>query len=176
MTELVLLTSNRPMKRLETGFEFEAEEVVGVIEGNRTLLKYDYRTTGNEVSVDTGIDGQLADRIIEAFRITEGFSRYSGTYINCHLFIFFALNKARSLEGDAWISQAGENVGVYDTEVGKPYATSDLNGNVSHSFMGISQRGKGLSVLGYGGDLTICDTETLLRLYEADAIFEANLD
>jgi hypothetical protein len=177
VSELILLTSFNVLKRAETGFSFEADEVVGVVaEGRKTLVKHRYRLTGDELETETGIHDTPADKITEAFERTLGFHEATPTFINCHLFVFFAMGVARDLEGYSWLPlEIKDPVDLNATQAGIPYSTVTAEGSISHTLLGTSVEGKSLSVLGNYGLLAMCDNETLVNLYEASSLHQVVL-
>jgi len=176
MSELLLLTSSRSITsaKIETPFEFE--EVVGVIKDDRTQVKPVHRLDGSEQEVSTGISGDMAERIVESFVSTRGFDRNRSSDINCHLFVFFAMGRARALEGNAWIPLLTKSVSSQETEPGIPYATVTREGNISHSLLGTSLIGRSLSLLGNKGALSICSNEMLMNLYKGWLLGKTAID
>jgi hypothetical protein len=178
MNELIVLKSPRSLiYREQPNRTFEADEIVGVVDAGQTITKFGYEPS--KLSYESSI--QLAEgqpeRIIDAYERTAASPPELREYINCHIFAFYALGKARKLkQHDIYPTRPLVQVDHENLCAGISYATVLKSGIVNHSLLGTGDGSKSLSVLGDHGIFALMKNETLKNFYGADRVVMMDLD
>lgn len=176
MNELLVVKSPQFLHRDSTGFSFYTEEVVGITDDGRTLTKYGYKPSSGDFEDSISLAQGQPDRVTEAFERTAASIPGLKDYINCHMFVYFALGRAKHLKQQKHYPGVALASTSYDTlSAGVPYSTVLPNGVISHSLLGVGASDESLSVLGDNGILAVMKNDTLAKLYEADQMVEMSL-
>lgn len=163
--------------RIETtGFEFETEEIVGIVNGNTTISKYGHKHTADELEGIVPVGEGQVDAIIEAYERTTAAEPDSKEFINCHMFVYFALGRTKRLKKFIeYPASAGAKVEFDKTEPGSSYSTVTSEGVINHSLLGTGIPSKSLNVLGDDGPLMLMDNRTVADVYESKYIVKMDL-
>lgn len=177
MNELLVIKSPQFLHRSSTGFRFYADEIVGVVDNHRTITKNGYTPSADDYEDSINLIEGQPQRIIEAFERTAAATPEMKEYVNCHMFVFFALGRAKSLKQHEYYPGIPQARTQYDAlDAGAPYSTVLPNGTINHSLLGTGVSNESISVLGDNGIYASMKNETLAGLYEANKIVAMRLE